>query len=93
LVKAIWENMILAESDNMVIVEGNHYFPPDDVNREYLVESDHRSRCPWKGLAHYYHINTNDKKSENAAWAYPDPKEKARHIKGYYAFGKDVKIE
>lgn len=93
MIKAVWDTIILAKSDDTVIVESNHYFPPGDVNKEYLVESDYRTRCPWKGLAHYYHIITNDKKSENAAWTYPDPKEKARHIKGYYAFGKDVKIE
>ncbi len=91
--RAVWKDTVMAESGNTVLVEGNHYFPPGDVKRENLVESDHRTRCPWKGLAHYYHIVKNGEKSENAVWSYPDPKEKARHITGYFAFGKDVKVE
>ncbi len=92
-VKAIWKDRVLAESENTIIVEGNHYFPPGDVKQEYLVESDYRTRCPWKGLAHYYHIEADGKKSENSAWSYPDPKDKARHITGYFAFWKDVQVE
>ena len=93
MMKAIWKDTVLAESENTVVVEGNHYFPPDDVKQEHLVESDYRTRCPWKGLAHYYHIEINGEKSENSAWSYPDPKEKARHIPGHFAFGKGVRVE
>ncbi len=91
--KATWKDTVLAESEKTVVVEGNHYFPPEDVKQEYLIESDYRTRCPWKGLAHYYHIEVNGAKSENSAWSYPDPKEKARHITGYFAFWKDVRVE
>ncbi len=91
--KAAWKDTVLAESKNTVVVEGNHYFPPEDVKQEYLVESDYRTRCPWKGLAHFYHIKVDGEKVENSAWSYPDPKEKARYITGYFAFGKDVKVE
>ncbi len=93
MVKAVWENIILAESDNTIMVEGNHYFPPDDVKKDYLIESDYRTRCPWKGLAHYYNVMNKDKRIENAAWTYPEPKEKARHIRDHIAFMKDIKVE
>ncbi len=85
MVRAVWQDTAL--------VEGNHYFPPGDIKEECLVKSDHRTRCPWKGLAHYYHILVNGVKNENAVWSFPDPKEKARHIAGHFAFGKDVKVE
>ncbi len=93
MVKAVLDATILAESENTVLVEGNHYFPSEDVKQECLFESDYRTSCPWKGLAHYYDLEIDGKRIENAAWSYPDPKEKARHITGYFAFGRDVKIE
>lgn len=91
--KAVWKDIIVAESNSTVVVEGNHYFPPADVKKEYLVESDYRTKCPWKGLAHYYHLEAAGETIENAVWSYPDPKEKARHITGYYAFGKELAVE
>ncbi len=93
MLKAVWKITILAESENTISIEGNHYFPPGDVKQEYLVESDYRTRCPWKGLAHYYDLVVDGEKKENAVWSYPDPKEKARHITGYFAFGKGVTVE
>ncbi len=91
--KAHFNGTVIAESDQTVVVEGNHYFPPDSVNKEYLEVSNHTSVCPWKGDARYYHVKVGDKKSENAAWYYPEPKEKARHISGYVAFWKGVTVE
>ncbi|MBM4236666.1 MAG: DUF427 domain-containing protein [Firmicutes bacterium] len=75
MAKATWKDEVIAESQNTIMIEGNHYFPPQDVRKEYLVESDHRSTCPWKGEAYYYHILINGEKNENAAWSYPQPKE------------------
>ncbi len=93
MAKAIWKDEVIAESQNTIMVEGNHYFPPQDVRKEYLVESDYRSTCPWKGEAFYYDILINGNKNENAAWYYPQPKEKALQIKDHVAFWKGVKIE
>lgn len=93
MAKALWKNKVLAESSETVEVEGNQYFPPEAVNKEYLEESDHRSTCPWKGEAHYFHIVVDGEKNENAAWSYPQPKEKAVHITGHVAFWKGVKVE
>ena len=93
MLKALWKERVLAESENTILIEGNHYFPPGDVKEEYLVESEHRTTCPWKGLAHYYHLRAGEDQSENAVWSYPEPKEKARQITGYYAFGKEVIVE
>lgn len=91
--KAIWNNKLIAESENTIVVENNHYFPPESVNRDWLKESDHHSMCPWKGKAHYYHISVEGEQNENAAWYYPEPKEAAKEIKGYVAFWKGVKVE
>jgi len=93
MTRAVWKDTVLAQSEDTILVEGNHYFPPADIKKEYLVESDHKTTCPWKGLAHYYHLQVAGEKNENAVWAYLDPKEKARHLTGYFAFGKDVKVE
>lgn len=93
MVKAIWNDEVIAKSQNTIIIEGNHYFPPQDVRRDYLGASDYRSTCPWKGEAHYYDILINGEKNENAAWYYPQPKEKALQIKDYVAFWKGVAIE
>jgi uncharacterized protein (DUF427 family) len=91
--KAIWNGAVLAESDSVEVVEGNVYFPPDSIHREYFKESSTNTTCPWKGRACYYTIEVNDKENKDAAWYYPEPNEKARHIKGYVAFwnGVDVK--
>lgn len=93
MAKALWKNKVLAESSETVEVEGNQYFPPETVNKEYLEESDHRSTCPWKGEAHYFHVVVDGEKNENAAWSYPQPKGKAVHITGHVAFWKGVKVE
>jgi uncharacterized protein (DUF427 family) len=90
--KSVFNNTTIAESDDTVVVEGNHYFPPQDVATEYLKESAFTTTCPWKGKASYYHVQVNDQVSENAAWYYPAPKEKAAHIKDYVAFWKDVRV-
>ena len=95
--KAIWENQIVAESDETIVIEGNNYFPPSSVNREYLEESDHTSVCPWKGDAHYYDIVVDGKRNSNAAWYYPMPKDSARERVGqdfanYVAFWNGVEV-
>jgi len=77
MAKAIWKDKVLAESNSPVVVEGNYYFPPQDVRKEYLVENDYRTTCPWKGEASYYDIVVGNDRNENAAWYYPQPKEKA----------------
>lgn len=93
IMKAVWNNHVLAESDNTVEVEGNQYFPKDSVNMEYFEDSPNRSECPWKGSAYYYHITINGNTNENAAWYYPDPKPAASEIKNKVAFWKGVVIE
>ena len=90
--KAIWNDVTLAESDDTIVVEGNHYFPPDSVKRDYLQESDTHTTCPWKGEASYYHVEVDDDVNKDAAWYYPDPKEAAQHIKDYVAFWKGVEV-
>lgn len=90
--KAIWKNTVLAESDNTIVIEGNHYFPPDSIKKEYLQESDAHSACPWKGLASYYTIVIKGEENVDAAWYYPEPKEAAKEIRGYVAFWKGVEV-
>ena len=91
--RATWNGAVIAESDQTEIVEGNHYFPPDSVKREYLQESDHHTTCPWKGQASYYDVRVNGEVNRNAAWTYPNPKPAANQITGYLAFWKGVKVE
>ncbi len=93
MAKAYLNDTLIAESNNTIVVEGNHYFPPGDVKAEYLEETDHRTQCPWKGEAHYYNVVAGDDISRTAAWSYPEPKEKAKHITGHYAFWKGVSVE
>jgi len=90
--KAIWSDQILAESDDTVVVEGNHYFPPESINNEFYEASDHHSMCPWKGTAHYYDIVVNDERNKNAAWFYPETKDAANNIKGRIAFWHGVEV-
>ena len=90
--KATWENTILAESDNTIVIEGNHYFPPESIKKEYFRSSDTHSTCPWKGLASYYHVDADGKVNQDAAWYYPEPKEAAKQIKNYVAFWRGVKV-
>ncbi|MFN8214934.1 MAG: DUF427 domain-containing protein, partial [Candidatus Nanopelagicales bacterium] len=80
--RATWNGAVLAESDATVIVEGNHYFPPDSLNREYFSDSDTHTVCPWKGTASYYSVTVDGQVNEDAAWVYPQPKEAASEIAG-----------
>jgi len=91
--KAIWNGEIIAEYADTVMVEGNHYFPVESVNMKYLMPSDTRTTCPWKGEARYYSIEVGGKKNINAAWYYPEPKEAAANIKGCVAFWKGVEVK
>jgi uncharacterized protein (DUF427 family) len=86
--KAVYKGIVLAESDETVVVEGNHYFPPESVNMEYLQPSDHSTTCPWKGKAAYYTISSGGEVAKNAAWYYPQPKDAAAEIKDHVAFYK-----
>lgn len=90
--KATWNDAIIAESDDTVVVENNHYFPESAVNTDYLEKSEHTSYCPWKGSASYYSIVVDGARNENAAWYYPDPKQAASEIAGRVAFWKGVKV-
>ena len=90
--RAIWNGHVIAESNETIVVEDNHYFPPDSVSREVLRESRHRSTCPWKGEAHYFDIVVGEDKSRSAAWTYPEPKEAAETIRDHVAFWKDVEV-
>ena len=90
--QAIWNDTVLAESDNTVVVEGNHYFPPESVNETFFAASDHQTTCPWKGRASYYDVVVGGERNENAAWYYPAPKEKASHIKDHVAFWNGVRV-
>ena len=90
---AIWNGVVLAESDQTEIVEGNHYFPLSAISREYFKESSQKSTCPWKGVASYYTLEVNGQQNENAAWYYPSPKDAASNIKDHVAFWRGVKIE
>ena len=91
--KAIWKGTTLAESDDTVVVENNHYFPSESINKQYFKDSETHSTCPWKGLANYYNIEVNGEVNKDAAWYYPSAKEKAKQIEGYVAFWKGVKVE
>jgi uncharacterized protein (DUF427 family) len=91
--KAIWNDEVIAESDDTIVMENNHYFPPDAVNERFLKPSATASYCPWKGTASYYHIEVDGSINSDAAWFYPDPKEAAMNIKNYVSFWKGVKIE
>lgn len=91
--KAIWNGVTLAESDKTIVVEGNHYFPPDDVNRALLQPSQTHTICGWKGQASYYSVAVNGDVNENAAWFYPSPKPAASRIKDYVAFWHGVTVE
>ena len=90
--KAIWNDQIIAESNDTIVVENNHYFPIESVKAEYIENTDTHTTCPWKGLASYYTLNVDGKKNQDAAWYYPQPKEAANHITNYVAFWKGVKV-
>ncbi len=93
MTKAIWNGVVLAESDHTEKVEGNYYVPPDSIKSQYFRESDRHTTCPWKGVASYYHIVAGDQTVNNAAWYYPEPKQAAANIRDHVAFYGMVKIE
>jgi uncharacterized protein (DUF427 family) len=90
--KAIWKGTVVAESNDTVVVEGNHYFPAESVKRDYLLPSNTRTMCSWKGQASYHTLFVNGDANPDAAWFYPEPKEAAAAIKGRVAFWKGVQI-
>lgn len=91
--KAIWNNKVIAESDDIVSVEGNSYFPAESVNSQLLRESKSQSVCPWKGTASYYDLHVDGQVNKDAAWYYPEPKDAAKEIRDRVAFWKGVQIE
>ena len=92
MAKAVWEGAVLAESVDTVLIERNHYFPPESLNRNFFRPSEHTSVCSWKGTARYYDVIVDGKTNRNAAWYYPDPEVATAIIKGRVAFWKGVKI-
>jgi uncharacterized protein (DUF427 family) len=91
--KAIWNGVVIAQSDDIVTLEGNHYFPETALNRDYTAFSNHRTGCAWKGQAHYLSLLVNGEMNPDAVWFYPEPTEAASEIKGRVAFWKGVQIE
>lgn len=90
--KAVWNDTVIAESDNTLIVENKHYFPMDDIEEEYFAKSDHNTRCPWKGKASYFHIEVDGEFNRNAAWYYAQTSYAARPIENHVAFCNEVKV-
>ncbi len=90
--KATWNGATLAESDNTVVVEGNHYFPEESIKKEYFKASDKHTTCPWKGEASYYDLVVDGETNSGAAWYYPQPKDAAKQITGHVAFWKGVEV-
>lgn len=92
MAKAEWKGVVLAESEDTIVVEGNHYFPLDSVNLEYFADSKLTTVCPWKGTASYRSVVVDGKENKNAAWHYPNPKDAASEIKDHVAFWKGVAV-
>ena len=92
MVKAIWNGKEIAASEECIVVEGNQYFPPDAVNREFFKDSSSNSICPWKGTASYYNLEVDGESNPDAAWYYPDPSKAAMELKDYVAFWKGVEV-
>ena len=90
--KAIWNNTVIAESDDTVLVEGNHYFPESALKREYVTFSNHKTSCPWKGQASYYSLIVNGEMKIDAVWYYADPKPEAQMVRGRVAFWNGVTV-
>lgn len=90
--RAIWNDAVIAESDDTIIIEGNHYFPADSIKQEHFSPSDTQTVCPWKGLADYYNVIVDGNINSDAAWYYPQPKPEAANIAGYVAFWKGVEV-
>lgn len=91
--KAVWNNQIIAQSDDTIIVEGNHYFPPESIKDEFFIKTDFNSFCGWKGTASYYSVTVDGKTNKNCAWYYAEPNDAAKKIKGRIAFWNGVKIQ
>jgi uncharacterized protein (DUF427 family) len=91
--RALWNGTVIAESDDTVVVEGNHYFPAASAVQAYLAASDTQTICPWKGTASYYSLSVNGVSNPDAAWYYPSPKDEASQIKDHIAFWRGVSIE
>lgn len=91
--KAVWNGVVLAESDQCEVIDGNQYFPPDAIKSDYFQASPKQTTCSWKGVANYYNIEVEGQVNKDAAWSYPDPKDAAKNIKGYIAFWKGIKVE
>ena len=91
--KAIWNGVVLAESTETIVVEGNHYFPASSIHKEFFKSSGTHTICGWKGTASYYTIEVEGKQNSDAAWYYPEPKDAAKEIAGRIAFWKGVKVE
>jgi uncharacterized protein (DUF427 family) len=92
MVQAKWNGKVVAQSDRTIVVEGNHYFPPDAINEEFFQESSRHTICPWKGSASYYDLKVEGKVNPAAAWYYPHPKAAAREIEVYIAFWNGVEV-
>jgi uncharacterized protein (DUF427 family) len=92
-VTAIWNGTVLADSDQTILVEGNHYFPPDAVRREHFRDSSEHSFCPWKGTASYYDVAVGGDVNAGAAWYYPEPMKQAEKIQDYVAFWRGVEVQ
>lgn len=90
--KATWNDTVVAQSDDTVLVEGNHYFPMDALDRQYVSFSNHKTMCAWKGQASYFSLLVNGDMLTDAAWYYPDPTPRAEEIRDRVAFGNGVKI-
>ena len=90
--KATWNGKVVAESNETRVIEGNHYFPPASINKEFFKDSNTTSVCPWKGTASYYTLEVDGKENADAAWFYPETSELAKAIKGYIAFWKGVEV-
>lgn len=93
MVRAVWNGALLAESDDTVVVEGNHYFPREAIDERFFVDSDHHTVCHWKGTASYFDVVVDGEVNRNAAWYYPRASQAAESIEGRVAFWKGVKVE
>jgi uncharacterized protein (DUF427 family) len=91
--RATWKGEVLAESEETVVVEGNHYFPAESLRREHFRESETHTVCPWKGTASYYDVQAGGEVNKDAAWYYPEPSDAAKQIKGRVAFWRGVRVE
>ena len=93
MAKAMWKGVVIAQSDETIVVEGNHYFPRSSINPEYFQASSAHTSCPWKGMASYFDVVVNGNVNRGAAWYYPEPKPAAEEIKNYVAFWRGVKVK